>query len=110
MQPEFVMHLIIPAVDGPIVTGDGPALPAGIPSAAFQGRTTFSSAGTFTIACGLPKEKFDGSIHRATDSHTDSVNCKFCKSTDIYKKLHDAIKAGITPRHVAVSEYVDGCC
>ncbi len=99
---EFVMHLIVPDPEGPIESGAGPAL---MPEVALGlGRGTFGIAQRVATACNLPKEKYDGIIHRGTGSHTPSVNCKFCKATDVFKKLHAAETE--PPHAAAVAEFV----
>lgn len=104
--PEFVMHLIIPDIDGPIVSGAGPELPP--TAAAILGRSTVGDGGRFATACGLTRQQFDGVIHRGTGNHTPSVNCKKCKATDHYKKLHEIVMQ--PPHQSIINEFVDDCC
>ena len=104
----FVMHLCVPAVNGPIQSGHGPSLLEPILIANFQ-RPTFGPGGTLALACD-PVFVPDGNRHRFTDSATQMVSCTKCKATEVYKAMHAAKLAGQLPIDQAVGELPAGCC
>lgn len=104
----FIMHLVVPQPDGPIVSGPGPVLHPDV--APGFNRPTFGIGGRYQLACDA-KLVPDGVVHRMTDSHTPSVSCAKCKETDVFKKKHGAFVAAQNQTFdVAVSELPDGCC
>lgn len=103
----FIMHLLVPAELGPIVSGKGPELPPEIQQV--LGRSHFGHGGRYAIACD-PNLKMDGEVHRGTHAHPPSVSCRKCRESVAFQVIEKAWSAGQAPHDVAVSELPDGCC